>query len=167
MADQIALMRDGKVVQIGAPYHLYNNPVDRAAAAFFSDLNIIHGVVANYQTETAFGKFLTPGLVDGADVEIIIRPQHLKIDFDRSGKGPNPTPDDGVPARGTVERARFMGQVSLVEMQMDHDGAPLKATVPGVFLPQPGTPLWLSLRRDRCFVFPCRNQSRVTNPYAP
>ena len=48
---------------------------------------------------------------------------------------------------------------------MEHDGSVLKATIPGVFLPQAGTPLWLSLRRDRCFVFPCRVQSALQNPY--
>ncbi len=165
MADQIALMRGGQIIQTGAPYNLYNNPVDREAAAFFSDINVIHGVVRNALTETPFGQFLTPGLVDGADVEIVIRPQHLKMDFDRGGKGPNPTPRDGVPARGTVMRARFMGNESLVEFRMDYDGSKLSATVPGVFLPKPGTPLWLTIRRDRCFVFPCKNQSRVDDPY--
>ena len=166
MADRIALMRAGKIVQQGAPYNLYNAPVDREAAAFFSDINVIHGVVTNMATDTPFGQFLTPGMVDGTDVEIIIRPQHLKMDFDRGGKGPNPTPSDGVPARGTVMRARFMGSESLVEFRMDYDGSVLKATVPGVFLPKPGTPLWLTFRRDRCFVFPCRKQSRVKDPYA-
>jgi len=43
MADEIALMRDGKIVQRGAPYNIYNTPVDRAAAAFFSDINTIKG----------------------------------------------------------------------------------------------------------------------------
>lgn len=165
MADEIALMRAGQIVQTGAPYNIYNAPVDRAAAAFFSDINIIHGVVRNALTDTPFGQFLTPGLVDGADVEIIIRPQHLKIDFDRHGKGPNPTPEEGVPARGIVSRARFMGSESLVEFLMDHDGSALKATVPGVFLPKPGTPLWLTMRRDRCFVFPCQKQRRVADPF--
>ena len=32
-----------------------------------------------------------------------------------------------------------------------HEG--FKATVPGVFLPKPGTVMWLTVRRDRCFVF--------------
>ena len=91
---------------------------------------------------------------DGTRVEIVIRPQHLRIDFDRQGRGPNPTATDGVAARGVVERARFMGRESLVEFRMDHDDTILKATVPAVFLPKPGTPLWLTLRRDRCFVFP-------------
>ena len=165
MADRIALMRDGRIVQQGAPYNIYNNPVDKEAAMFFSDINVIHGVVTNFATETPFGQFLTPGLADRADVEIIIRPQHLKMDFDRNGAGPLPTPSDGVPARGRVSRARFMGHRSIVELTMDHDGSQLKATVPGVFLPQPGTPLWLSLRRDRCFVFPCREQSVLKSPY--
>ena len=165
MADAIALMREGRIVQQGAPYTIYNNPVDREAAEFFSDVNVIHGVVENFATDTPFGRFLTPGLADRADVEIIIRPQHLKMDFDRNGAGPLPTATDGVPARGQVARARFVGNQSIVELAMDHDGSVLKATIPGVFLPRPGTPLWLSLRRDRCFVFPCRVQSRVTNPF--
>lgn len=165
MADRIALMRHGKIVQQGAPYNLYNSPIDRIAAAFFSDINVIHGVVHNMMTETPFGRFLTPGIVNDTDVEIIIRPQHLKMDFDRDGKGPNPTPQDGVPARGLVERARFMGSESLVEFRMDYDGSLLKATVPGVFLPKPGTALWLTFRRDRCFVFPCVNQRKIKYPY--
>lgn len=154
MADEILLMRAGRIVQQGAPYNLYNAPVDRAAAAFFSDLNILEGRVHGALTDTPFGAFLTPGFPDGAEVEIAIRPQHLKIDFDRAGRGPNPTPEDGTAARGRVVRARFMGRESLVEFRMDHDGMVLRATVPAVFLPHPGTPMWLMIRRDRCFVFP-------------
>ena len=76
--------------------------------------------------------------------------------FDRAGRGPNPTAVDGTPARATVARARFMGRESLVEYRMDEGGEILKATVPGVFLPKPGTVMWLMIRRDRCFVFPRR-----------
>ncbi|MDE0696847.1 MAG: Fe3+/spermidine/putrescine ABC transporter ATP-binding protein, partial [Boseongicola sp.] len=43
---------------------------------------------------------------------------------------------------------------SLVEFRMDHDGSMLTATVPSVFLPKPGTQLWLMMRRRRCLVFP-------------
>jgi len=153
MADQILLMRAGKIVQRGAPYNIYNAPVDRAAAAFFSDLNILRGTVQGALTETAFGAFLTPGLADGTEVEIAIRPQHLKIDFDRAGRGPNPTAVDGTPARGVVARSRFLGRESLVEFRMDFDGSVLMASVPGVFMPKPGVAMWLMIRRDRCFVF--------------
>lgn len=153
MADQIALMREGRVVQVGAPYNIYNAPVDLRAAEFFSDINVISGISVGALTDTPFGAFLTPGYDEGSSVDIIIRPQHLKIDFDRAGRGPNPTPQEGTPARGVVVRARFMGQNSLVEFAMDYEDVCLKVTVPGVFLPKPDTVLWLSVRRDRCFVF--------------
>ncbi|WP_106607936.1 ABC transporter ATP-binding protein [Shimia abyssi] len=156
MADEIALMRDGRIVQQGAPYNVYNKPVDREAVAFFSDVNVIKGVSNGALTDTPFGQFLTPGLADGAAVDIVIRPQHLKLDFDRKGKGPLPTASDGVAARGRVKRARFMGNESLVEFVMYYDGSELKVTVPNVFLPKEGTTLWLTMRRDRCFVFPAK-----------
>ncbi|APZ54922.1 ABC transporter ATP-binding protein [Salipiger abyssi] len=156
MADEIALMRDGRIVQRGAPYNIYNAPADKAAVAFFSDINVLRGKVQGALTETPFGQFLAPGVPDGDEVEIVFRPQHVGIDFDRAGRGPNPTAMAGTPARGVVERARFMGSESLVEYRMDFNGEVLKATVPNVFLPKPGTPMWLTVRRDRCFVFPVK-----------
>ena len=154
MGDEIALMRGGRIVQQGAPFNIYNSPVDIEAAAFFSDINVITARVEGALCTTAFGEFLVPGVADGTTVDIVIRPQHLGVDFDRGGSGPNPTERGGTPARGVVQRARFMGNESLVEFRMDHDGSTLKATVPSVFLPAPGRPLWLTIRRDRCFMFP-------------
>lgn len=156
MGDNIALMRAGRVVQSGTPYVIYNSPADREAMAFFSDINVIRGQSNGALTETPFGPFLTPGVEDGAMVDIVIRPQHLHLDFDRNGRGPSPSKTHGIAAAGVVERARFMGRESLVEFRMEHDGSVLKATVPNVFLPSKGTRQWLSLRRDKCFVFPVK-----------
>lgn len=153
MADEILLMRRGKVVQQGAPYNIYHAPADKEAVAFFSDINVLKGEVHGSLTDTPFGQFLAPGHEDRQKVDIVFRPQHVSIDFDRNGKGPNPHHITGTAARGVVERARFMGAESLVEFRMDHDNQVLKATVPNVFLPKPGTVLWLSVRRDRCFIF--------------
>ncbi len=154
MADEIALMRRGKIVQQGAPYNVYTRPADKAAVSFFSDVNVLRAQVNGALADTPFGQFLAPGIPNGTDVEIVFRPQHIKLDFDRNGKGPLPTPTDGVAARGVVERARFLGNESLVEFRMDYDGSILKATVPNVFVPNPGRVMWLTIRRDRCFVFP-------------
>jgi len=156
MADEIALMRDGRIVQRGAPYNIYNNPADKAAVAFFSDINVLRGEVHGALTQTPFGAFLAPGVPDGGQVDIVFRPQHVSIDFDRNGRGPNPTELAGTPARGVVERARFMGSESLVEFRMDFNDEVLKVTVPNVFIPKPGTPMWLTVRRNRCFVFPVK-----------
>ena len=153
MADNIALMRDGKIIQQGAPYNIYNKPIDKNVASFFSDINTLDSKVKDGRTETPFGPFITPGFEEGSNVEIIIRPQHLKIDFDRNGKGPSPTIQDGIPARGKVSFSRFVGKDSIIELIMERDGSKLKASIPGVFLPDAETPLWLSMRRDRCFVF--------------
>ena len=154
MADEIALMRGGKIVQRGAPYNIYNSPADMEAVGFFSDINVIRSTANGALADTPFGQFLAPGVPDGAEVDIVFRPQHVGIDFDRGGKGPLPTVRDGVAARGVVLRARFMGSESLVEFKMDDKDAMIRATVPNVFLPKIGTPLWLTIRRDRCFIFP-------------
>jgi iron(III) transport system ATP-binding protein len=153
MADEIALMRDGKIVQQGAPYNVYTRPADQKSVSFFSDANVLRSTVNGALAQTVFGRFLAPGVPDGTDVDIVFRPQHLSIDFDRAGKGPAPTPTQGVAARATVIRARFLGHESLVEFRLDHDGSMLKATVPNVFLPGEGTLMWLTIRRDKCFVF--------------
>ncbi|KRS12434.1 ABC transporter ATPase [Roseovarius atlanticus] len=154
MADTIALMRDGRIVQQGAPYNIYNAPADRAAVSFFSDVNVVRGTVHGALAETPFGQFLAPGVPNGQAVEIVVRPQHVKLDFDRAGKGPVPTISDGTAVRGEVRRARFMGGESLVEFEMEFGGPRFKVTVPAVFLPKNGTPMWLTIRRDKCFIFP-------------
>lgn len=153
MADEIALMRAGRIVQSGAPYNIYNAPVDRAAVAVFSDANVIKSQVKGALAETPFGQFFAPGLSDGTKVDIVVRPQHVRIDFDRQGKGPNPTPSQGVAALGHVIRSRFLGSESLVEFRMAYDGSILKASIPSVFLPKPEQPMWLTIPRDRCFIF--------------
>ncbi len=154
MADEIALMRAGRIVQQGAPYNVYTRPSDKATVAFFSDVNEIRSTVTGALAPTPFGDFLAPGVPDGTCVDIVFRPQHVRIDFDRNGTGPRPTPEHGVAARGEVLRSRFMGHESLVEFRMDFDGTVLKATVPNVFLPKPGKVMWLTVPRARCFVFP-------------
>ena len=58
-----------------------------------------------------------------------------------------------MPARGVGYHSRFLGKESLIELRMEADGSKLLASIPGVFMPERDTPLWLSMRRDRCFVF--------------
>ena len=153
VADEIALMRDGKILQRGAPYNIYNAPVDLKALQFFSDANAIQATLKGSLADTPFGQFFAPGLPDGTDIDIVFRPQHVRIDFDRKGRGPLPTASQGVAARGIVKRARFVGNESLIEFEMDF-GQSIKVSVPNVFLPNTGHPLWLTVPRDKCYIFP-------------
>ena len=153
MADEIALMRNGKIIQKGAPYTIYNSPVDCEAAAFFSDINVMESSVVKSLAQTPFGEFFAPGHADGTILDIIIRPQHIRIDFDRAGRGPSPTDAMGQAARATVYRARFLGQISIIDFKLE-DGLILTASVPSVFLPKVGTLFWLLAPRKHCYVFP-------------
>ncbi|MEL7090907.1 MAG: ABC transporter ATP-binding protein [Pseudomonadota bacterium] len=153
MADEIALMRDGKIIQHGAPYNVYTRPVDQQSMGFFSEINRLHAVVQGALADTPLGKFLAPGVPDGTSVEIAFRPQHVRIDFDRSGQGPAPTEHEGEAARAEVLRARFLGHESLIVFRLGDGGSEVRATVPGVFLPSAGRIMWLRVPRDRCFVF--------------
>jgi iron(III) transport system ATP-binding protein len=153
MADEIALMRNGKIVQKGTPYTIYNSPVDCEAAAFFSDINVMESSVKKSLVQTPFGDFFAPGHADGTMVDIIIRPQHIRIDFDRAGRGPSPTDAMGQAARAKVYRARFLGQISVIDFKLE-DETFLTASVPSVFLPKQGTLFWLLAPRKHCYVFP-------------
>ena len=153
MADEIALMRNGKIVQKGTPYTIYNSPTDCEAAAFFGDINIMVSSVDKSLVQTPFGEFFAPGHADGTMLDIIIRPQHIRIDFDRAGQGPSPTDAMGQAARATVYRARFLGQISIIDFKLE-DGTILTASVPSVFLPKVGMPFWLLAPRKHCYVFP-------------
>lgn len=164
VADEIILMRRGEIVQSGAPLDLYFHPCDREAAEYFSDLNIVHGVVKGSRVKTIFGDFDAADFVDDADVEIMIRPQHVLMDFDRNGSKPAPSKKDGVPVRGEVRRSTFLGNASLVEFQLEADSSAFKALVPSIFLPKRGQKFWLRLARNRCFLFPCITQSTVKEP---
>ena len=154
MADRIALMREGKIVQDGTPYELYSHPVDRNAVAFFSDINVVTGKVSGGQIDTAFGRFDAPGMGEGDAAEIVIRPQHVRVEFFRNGTAPSATPSHGTPMEAQVDRARFMGGKSLLELRVGPNGDLFRAAMPGVFTPEPGTQFWMTLPRARCFVFP-------------
>lgn len=154
MADQIALMRGGQIVQQGTPYHLYTYPVDRDAVAFFSDMNVVTGRVASGQIATAFGPFDAGGLTDGAMADVVIRPQHVRVDFYRDGNGPSETPTHGQGVLATLERARYMGDHSLLELRTQASEDIFRATLSGAVMPAPGTQFWLTLPRARCFIYP-------------
>src|SRR5690606_25015082 len=55
LSDRIALMREGRIVQIGSPVDLYCRPVDAFAASFFGEVNRLRGVVREGRVDTPLG----------------------------------------------------------------------------------------------------------------
>ena len=85
MADRIALLRNGKLVQLGSSDDLYRRPADIFAAAFFSEINLVDAQVQGGRAMTAFGAFPAPGLAEGADATVAIRLSGVDIQPDGAG----------------------------------------------------------------------------------
>lgn len=56
MSDRIAVMKDGRIEQIGAPDEIYNHPKTSYVATFVGNANILHGVAESIQGENAIVK---------------------------------------------------------------------------------------------------------------
>lgn len=179
LADRIALMRGGKVVQSGAPSDLYSRPMDGFAAAFFGEVNALHGVVSHGRVSTALGEVParhggdgTP-IAEGTIVEVLVRPEalrpvaadHLAADHlaaDNHGAGirdgmPSGESVSGLPVLARVISARLVGPASLLHVVINapKDGRThLRARVPGEYLPEEGGVVSLTLDGRGVFVYP-------------
>lgn len=123
MADRIALLRDGKLVQVGTSDDLYRRPKDLFAAAFFSEINEFSGVVRNGHVATPLGVAEAHGMAEGRAVSIAVR---------LSGVGVSE--DSGViPAR--VVSRRFLGVVELLELAVPGSERPVRARIRADILP--------------------------------
>ncbi|MEQ9332777.1 ABC transporter ATP-binding protein [Thalassobaculum sp.] len=150
MADRIAVMRDGRIVQEGTPVELYCEPVDAFVASFFGEVNRIDGVVRSGSIETPIGIVPARGLPEGTAATVVVRPEGVKI----QPWAPVYSDDPG----GVVEQARLLGRTSLVHMTITAPAQPdrsihLHARVPGVYLPKPGARVRIQVDPTQTFVF--------------
>ncbi|MBM3622512.1 MAG: ABC transporter ATP-binding protein [Alphaproteobacteria bacterium] len=164
MADRIAVMRAGKIVQVGRPRDVYTRPATEFVAEFLGDVNRIDGVTRGGRVETPFGPLLADGFADGQGVHVLIRPEALRLAGVAAGPGAGPT-QGAVKAR--VLAARLLGRTSWVHFCLNtdpthrHDATAAgneehshwHARVPGQFLPEEGTELAVSLDAQQAFVF--------------
>ena len=86
LADRIALMRAGAVVQEGTPEQVYTAPASRWAAEFVGAGNFLPGTLARGIVETRVGRFPALNANGATDVEVLIRPELLELEPDPSGE---------------------------------------------------------------------------------
>jgi iron(III) transport system ATP-binding protein len=151
MADRIAVMREGRIVQIGQPVDLYCRPVDAFVARFFGEINALSGTVARGAAVTPFGP-VPSSLPDGSPVDVLIRPEALKL---------GPAPAGAANGAATVIAARMLGRSSLIHLSVPAEGGRLHlhARVPGRFLPPESSRVEVSLDLEQTFVFPAQSQA--------
>jgi len=99
MADRIALMRDGEIVQVASPEEIWRWPADLEAARVFSTLNVFHGRVEGGRVETPVGRVPVGDRTEGEALTVVFRPEALTV-FPA---------DRGAGAEVRVDRRRFFG----------------------------------------------------------
>jgi iron(III) transport system ATP-binding protein len=86
LADRIALMRDGTVVQEGTAEELYLAPTDRWAAEFVGAGNFLPGRIEGDSVHTSLGRFPANSARDGVrEVVVLVRPELLELVPDSAG----------------------------------------------------------------------------------
>jgi iron(III) transport system ATP-binding protein len=87
LADRIALMRDGTIVQEGTAEQLYFAPASRWAAEFVGAANVLSGRVVAGRVETAIGAFPANGASSSTAAQVLIRPELLELEPSPGGSG--------------------------------------------------------------------------------
>ncbi|MEZ5101709.1 MAG: ABC transporter ATP-binding protein [Thermoleophilia bacterium] len=87
MADRIALMHDGALVQVGTPEEVYYAPATRWSAQFVGAANVLDGTVHGPVVETPIGSFPLAASCLRDRVEVIVRPELVGLMPDPGGAG--------------------------------------------------------------------------------
>jgi iron(III) transport system ATP-binding protein len=115
IADQVAVMRDGRFTQVGSPQHVYRQPTDRFTAEFLGDCISLPCTVTAGVADCALGR--VPVQADDGPGTLVLRPEQLVAtvvsDSERL---------DGV---GTVMGAEFLGHDVLLTINPAGDTAPI------------------------------------------
>lgn len=104
MADQVAVIRNGELQQVGMPEDVYYNPATIFVAGFVGHADFIGGVASDARVETEFGKFPCSSTVPPGPVKVMIR--HEAVNAKTGG------------VLATVEEREFLGGEILYRLRL-------------------------------------------------
>ncbi|MER7370455.1 ABC transporter ATP-binding protein, partial [Nonomuraea wenchangensis] len=117
VADRVAVLRDGRLEQVGAPAEIYDRPATPFVAEFVGTMNHLAGRLGGDRVSVLGQSLPVDGPVpDGADVDVLVRPEAVRVE-----------PAEDGPAE--VLAASFRG--SSVRLRLAVDGGEVLADVPG------------------------------------
>jgi iron(III) transport system ATP-binding protein len=134
MADEVAVMRDGVIVQSGPPDQVYRRPADLWVAGFVGSANVLRGqiVPGGEAVDCALGRVPVAVGPEGPAleglVEVVVRPEQVRLAVGESG---------------TVEDRQYFGHDALVRVRMT-DGTRLMARLPSSEPMPVGSPVSVS-----------------------
>jgi iron(III) transport system ATP-binding protein len=79
LADRVALMRGGRIVQVGPPIEVYRRPVDRWAAELLGDVVVLDGESDGSSVATALGPLVAADGVPSGAVDVLARPEDVRL----------------------------------------------------------------------------------------
>ena len=122
MSDRVAVIHDGRLVQIGSPMELYRKPATPFVADFVGQMNILDGAMLGQNGDTAVLEFRPgaviealppsnlPALTTGQKYRAAIRPEHLGLSKPGHNKGPA--------LRGRIESLAFLGAFHVCQVRV-------------------------------------------------
>lgn len=126
LSDRIAVMRDGKIVQLGPAEELYERPREEFVARFFGECNIFDversGPTSNGAAEVSLlGTHLTAAsTTDGSRIALVVRPERLRLRRQH----------DDVEVAGTVEHVLYLGETTRLSVHNEHLGSVIARVEP-------------------------------------
>ncbi len=126
IATRVAIMRDGRIVQVGAPADVWRAPADAWTATFLGFGPVVEGEVRDGLVHTPWGPVLAPAREPAGPVDVVVRPDGARID------------PDG-PVDLTVVRSAFTGTHVELAAAMSGAGPALTVIVPPETAPRSAT----------------------------
>jgi len=137
LADQVAVMRHGRLVQLAAPETVYGSPTDAGVAGFVGEAVLLPASVSDGHATCELGSLAVRGAVAGSvsgPARILLRPEQLVLSAAGSG---------GVEAR--VRDVSYYGHDASVRLELIPGGTEVLARVAGHDRPRPGSLVCLSV----------------------
>jgi iron(III) transport system ATP-binding protein len=125
LADEVAVMRAGRLVQSASPSQVYLSPSDPQVAEFVGRAVVLPGTANAAHATCALGQVVLTEPTDG-EVALMIRPEQVYVDLVHA---------EGV--RGTVEEVSYYGHDCAVQVRLD-DGTSVLSRMSGVLHPVAG-----------------------------
>lgn len=128
MADRMAVMDHGRLVQIAPPDVIYEAPVSRHVAEFVGDINILEGHVESVEGDLVSVATPLAGIVEldeeaptlspGAPVLVGLRPEKIALSHDEPAQGTNKV-------RGEIWDIGYLGDMTMVQVMIGGDDGQL------------------------------------------
>lgn len=142
LGDRIAVMRRGRLVQVGKAEELYRHPADLFVARLFSEVNEIACTVAGGALRTPIGTFAAPELAEGDTAILCIRYRAIRM----------VKPGEGM--AGRVLNVRFEGDLAVIDVGVQGFEKPLRTVVREWEEPRRGEEVTVAVDPQSVLVFP-------------